>query len=275
MHTRTFTAHLKRALTTPMLYVCIVLYAVMLLGTTFGNLADSDCIADLLTTAQSEFYMVLATVFPALAYAVTYVDDFDNKLLHHWTVRSGVRSYAVSYYLVSILAGFIVSFAGSALFIGIMQLRGFSLDRNVVSNISQTGFYTYSLWYFRGQMVPYVTAALSEYALGCAAMAGFAAACGAMMHRKLSSVVVPMIYFYIIRIIYKLDDYIPPLKKLLQTGVGKMLQDYQLVCQSHFAGSIVELPLHTLLYKFLFVAAYAIIFGTITVWCIERSAENA
>ena len=275
MHTRTFTAHLKRAFTTPMLYVCIVLYAAMLLGTTLGDRTGSDCAVDLLNSAQYDFYMVLATVFPALAYAVTYVDDFDNKLLHHWTMRSGLRSYAVSYYLVSVLAGFIVSFAGSALFLGIMQLRGFPLDRNAVSNIQQTGFYQYSLWYFRGQMVPYVVAGLSEYALGCVAMAGFAAACSTLMHRKLSAVVVPVIYFQFISILHKLKQYIPPLDKLLRSNVGQMIQSNQLVSQSHFANSLAEVPLHTFLYKFLMVAAYAIVFGTITVWSIERSAENA
>ncbi len=275
MHLRSFTAHLKRALTTPMLYICILLYAVMLLGTTLSDRVASDCAIDLLELAQRDFYMILATIFPALAYAVTYVDDFDNKLLHHWTMRSGVRSYAVSYYLTSILTGFIVGFVGSALFIGIMLLRGFPLDRNVTTNIYQTGFWMYGQWYFRGQMVPYIVAGLSEYALGCAAMAGFSSACSAIMHRKLSAVVVPVIYFELISMLYKINDYVPPIDKLLRSEPGQMLNTYHLTNESSFVSTLAEAPLHNLLYKILFVAGYVIVFGTITVWCIERSAENA
>ncbi len=277
MYTRTFNAHLKRAFTTPMLYICIALYAAMLLGTTFSERIARYCAVDLLTEAYRDFYRVLATVFPALAYAVTYVDDFDNKLIHHWTVRSGVRSYAVSYYLVSVLAGFIVSFAGSVLFLGIMLLRGFPLDRNVVSNIQQPGFYLYGMWYFRGQMVPYLLAGLSEYALGGAAMAGFAAVCSVLMHRKLSAVVVPMSYFYLSGILMTLEDYIPALDKLMGSGLRWVWS-----C-SHIVGVVgfdhlmsrAELPLPALLYKFLYISAFVIVFGTITVWRIERSAEDA
>ena len=274
MHIRTFTAHLKRAFTTPMLYICILLYAAMLLGTTFGRSVSATTLG-ILVRLHNDFCRVISTIIPALAYAITYVDDYDNKLMHHWTVRSGVRSYAVSYYAVSVLAGFVVSFAAISLFIGIMTLRGYPLDRDVVSNVFRTEIEEYEPWYLSGHLLGYTAAGIAEYALGCGAMAGFAAACSALLHRRVPAVVVPVLYFYVNDILRALQKYITPLQKVLTSPLGRITDWWGLVDRDMYVSPIIPLPWHNLGFKFLLFLLYVILFGGITVCCIERSAENA
>ena len=133
----------------------------------------------------------------------------------------------------------------------------------------------YGAWYHRKQLLAYVCAALSEYALGCAAMAGFAAACSAVLRRKISSMVIPVLYFYGDQVLRKLAGYIPQLEKLLSTELIRKMNLFQLVNVSVLVRDIAPLPMYNLLFKILTFALFAIAFGTITVWSIERSAENA
>lgn len=274
MHIRSFSAHLKRAFTSPMPYICMILYTVLLLGYT-NDSPTQDTVMTQLQQAHRAFSMILCTAFPALAYAITYIDDHNNKFLHHLTMRTGVRSYALSYYTVSVLSGFAVSFAGIALYLTIGALRGGEFNHHIVTNVFQTDFYMYSQWYLDGLMVRYLAASIMEYALGAGAMAGFAAACTTLFRRRVSAVMIPSLYFFVNTILYRLSKHIPVLEKLLDTRIGRILNINELIGPADLVNAAADLPLQHFLFKLLLFGLYAVLFGIITVWMIERSAENA
>ncbi len=265
MKNRTFAAHLYRLFCSPPLYICIVSYVLLLIVPMLRpNYLNDSVMSSLLRAQTSAFYFVLSAVIPALAYAVTYVDDYDTRMLYPWAVRSGAKPYAVSYYLTALLGGFLVGFLGNAIYIGIHLLLGMKLDADIGWNHTAT-YSQYDAIYDEGQIALYVFIILLEYALGAAAMAGISAMCSSLFHQRFATLAIPVFYFFMTEVYAKLAYVFGwiNLHKLLIPGY---------LAQTSF---YVKDPSLNILYKLLTVALHIIVCGYITVRHIERSVDNA
>jgi hypothetical protein len=259
----TLRAHLYRAFTTPALYISTGLYALLLLLDTLGNSAYGTAMNRLLMSQCSQFYMVLSTVLPASAYALTYVDAYDTRLLYPWVVRTGTNAYARSYYIASVLSGFLVSFFGCLIFISIRLLLGDPLEYSESSHIV---FIVYRSVYNEKWMVGYMLLNVLRYALGAAAMSGIAAACSSLFHLRFFTLLVPVFYFFGFRAycsVRKLLNFVLPKPFLLDPNslIGHM--DY------------AQDPLQNALWRLVAVGLHLVVFGILTTQAIKRSVENA
>ena len=204
MKNRTFAAHLYRLFRSPSLYICIVSYVLLLIVPMLRpNYLNNIVMSGLYRAQVSDFYFVLSAVIPALAYAVTYVDDYDTRMLYPWAVRSGARQYAVSYYLTALMGGFLVGFLGNAIYIGIHLLLGMELDAEIGWNHTAM-YYQYDVIYDEGHIALYVFIILMEYALGAAAMAGISAMCSSLFHQRFATLAIPVVYFFMTDVYSKL-----------------------------------------------------------------------
>jgi hypothetical protein len=251
MKSKIFRTHLRRMITSRGLYFSIVVYCLLMMLTSMNvdrMLTGRNSMALLIYSIDmSGFGMFLTTAVPAMAYVLTYIDDYDTRLLYVWCVRAGTERYAVSYYLTAVLGGFCTSILGMALFTAINYLRGVPLITDFPGTISYEALYYES----RGL---YVAVILLEYALGCAAMAGVAAACSSITHRKMVALIIPMLFKYIF-------DIFP---------VHPLLSPLQLTRVSNYA-----VPMPTFVSKLLAFFVYTVISGLITVTQIRRSVNNA
>ena len=257
MKNRTFQAHIRRIFTQPVFYICILLYFLLLMLPSLNPPTENSMMSSDLNslwyyaqTVSTGMPYIAATVVPALAYAVTYMDDYDTRLLYVWAMRSGTESYAVSYFVATLAAGFLVAFGGNLLFLAVNDLRGFPFADGHI--FDQTA---YCRWYNEGHPVMYVLAHITEYALGASAMAGMAAAIGCTFNKRVTMLGLPAIYYFCY--------------DLLQ--LPKLFDPYDLCGISDYA----ETPLANMGQKLVICAVYWIICGFVTKRSIGRSVEHA
>ncbi len=263
MKNHTLRAHLYRAFTTPALYISTGLYALLLLLSTLGDSGHYTVMNGLKIAQHNVFYMVLSTVLPAFAYALTYVDDYDTRLLYPWVVRTGTNAYARSYYITSVLSGFLVSFFGCLIFISIRLLLGDPLEHSESGHIA---FNVYRSIYNERWMVGYMLLNVLRYALGAAAMSGIAAACSSLFHLRFFTLLVPVFYFFVYsayRTLWNFLDRILPEPFLLDPE--------KLIGNHNYARD----PLQNALWRLVAVGLHLVVFGILTTQAIKRSVENA
>ncbi len=259
MKNRTFQAHIRRIFTMPMFYICIVLYFLLLMLPSLNPPTENSFMSSDLDSLWYYAQMVstgmpyiAATVVPALAYAVTYMDDYDTRLLYVWAMRSGTERYAVSYFIATLAAGFLVAFGGNLLFLAVNDLRGFPFVYTASGQVRRT---VYSAWYNNGYPVLYVLAHTTEYALGASTMAGLAAAIGCTFNKRVAMLGLPAMYYFCY-------DLLP---------LPKLFDPYDLCGISEWA----ETPLANMGQKLMVCAVYWVVCGFVTVRAIGRSVENA
>ena len=256
--------HLVRAFSAPTLYLCSVVYALLLTISSLGRNSVMQISNGLQFGHIVGFNMILSAVLPALAYAVTYVDDYTTRLLYVWVVRTGARRYAISYYTAALIAGFCVSLMGNCLYIIIMLLRGCPFESG--STVGSITFHTYESWYLNGWTALYIITVLMEYALGAAAMSGIAAVCSSLFHQRFSALCIPVMCFFLFDILSMVVTVFPE----LGWSIHPMLNPNQLTQVS----SYFDTPVLNLIYKMLTAAVYFVVCGGITAYTIERSVEN-
>ncbi len=263
MKNHTLRAHLYRAFTTPALYISTGLYALLLLLDTLGESHHGTAMNGLLISQYSQFYMVLSTILPASAYALTYVDDYDTRLLYPWVVRTDTNAYARSYYIASVLSGFLVSFFGCLIFIAIRLLLGDPLEH---SDSSYIVFTVYRSVYNEKWMIGYMLLNVLRFALGAAAMSGIAAACSSLFHLRFFTLLVPVFYFFGFRVYYTI-------RSLLNYVLPKpfLLDPEKLI--GHF--DYAQDPLQNVLWRLAAVGLHLVVFGILTTRAIKRSVDNA
>ena len=99
MSPRIFRAHLRRLFLSPNLYIAMVVYAVLLLPCLTVSSIGGNSSMSMLNYTQSTtpgFVYFNATIIPALAYAVTYIGDYETRLLYVWCIRGGTERSGVS-----------------------------------------------------------------------------------------------------------------------------------------------------------------------------------
>lgn len=257
MSPRIFRAHLRRLFLSPNLYIAMVVYAVLLLlpCLTVSSIGGNSSMSMLNYTQSTTpgFVYFNATIIPALAYAVTYISDYETRLLYVWCIRGGTERYAVSYYLTALAGGFLTSFCGSLLFIGINLLRDVPVFGGFYGGFAVRNYET---MYLSGQHTGLVLAVLTEYALGASALSGAAAAFSAIFHRKAAGLGVPIVFFFVFN--------------MYKTALHPLLDPIALTWTVDYS-----LPYPHWVCKGLAFLVYAITFGLITVMQIKRSVENA
>lgn len=252
MKNNTFSVHLRRAFSSPRLYISILLYALALQIPSM-KVTMFRSVFGLYEAAQIDslgFAFILSCVIPALPYALTYVDDYNTRMLYNWSVRSGMVYYAVSYYVITLVTAYATSFLGSLVFLGINSFRDLPfLD-------SGTGFgFAYADLYNSGHKVLYVLAIISEHSLGTCAMAGITTASASIFHHKFASVSVTVL-FYLTSAIFLL---------------GNILDPAHLIHVASYTSSSWD----NLATKLFITSVYCIACGLITTAQIKRSVQNA
>lgn len=195
MKFRAFTVHMHRAVTQPGLYACIVLQALIMQIMLSKDMVPTIDSALSLTVTTGQ-YLIMFLVLPAVAYSMTCTEDKNTRMLLFWSMRCGVDSYAVSYYLVTLLSGFATTFLGLLLGVGIAVARGYALALPPLSH-TQYPFEMYAALVRNGHPFAYMLCIILDYAVVSMITAGVAAAAAALFRHKVTVLTAPMNLMYL------------------------------------------------------------------------------
>ncbi len=252
MKNRVFIAHLRRAWTSPQVYLCMVIYWLGL-QLTGGQEQYTPAVMDLLYRAHFQimgFMFMVICVVPLLAYTATFTTDYRTRMLHFWCVRGGCAHYAVAYYITALLSAFAVSVGGNLLYIVVNLLRGLPLTSG-----SAAFGNAYPEVFATGNMFLYIAVIVADFGLGAVVCAALAAAAGSVFRRRFAVYGVPLLIVHSAPMLR-----LPPMLDLTEltadlSGIGNGDAE-------NFFG------------KLLGVLCYGIICGFITTRCIERSVSH-
>ena len=246
-----FRTLLRRAFSSPLLYVSILLVPVMLWLPMANPTVSSAAIeiTNLALMGIGSIYLYVLCVLPAIPFVMSYVDDSDTNMLHYWAIRAGTSGYAMAYVGVVMLTGFLTVFVGISLFLAVLVCCGHPL----VDYASGT----YSSLYYAGYPYLYVLCKLLTWSTGGMSMAAIAAAAAACFRHKVGAVVTPISVDILLIL---LMDYTNPL------NVNSLLFGTRV--------SLGESWVLQLVGQFFFAFVYCGIAGWIAVWSIKRRVKH-
>ena len=247
-----FRTLLRRAFSSPLLYVSILLVPVMLwipMANTSLLRHPASEIIDIALTGNGCIYLYALCILPAIPFVMSYVDDSDTNMLSYWAIRAGSRSYAVAYVGVVMLTGFLTVFVGISLFLAVLVCCGHPLGGNNSP--------PYGALYAAGHTYLYNLCLLLTWSTGGMSMAAIAAAAAACFRHKVGAVVTPI---SVQALLYLFMDYTNPF------DVHSLLFGNRV--------SLGTSPLVQLAGQFFFSLVYCGIAGCIAVWSIKRRVKH-
>lgn len=122
---RTLRASLKRAVfSVNFITAVFVTFLVLALESTGLYTEGGDVIYYLgLALNGSSAIVLIVCVFSTLPYSTSFATDWAERSFRFWSVRCGLRGYALTRIVACAVSGFLTSFLGMALFTAVFSLR--------------------------------------------------------------------------------------------------------------------------------------------------------
>lgn len=195
-------------------------------------------------------------ILPAFSFSSVYAEDETNGVIPQWSIRCGIRRYAIAFYGISLLAGFLTVLLGFWCMFGFLTVCGVPLVGEV-----PTGNGPYKIFVERGQPLLYLLLSTIDSAIGGAVMAGLGALVGTYTRNRLAAAASPlMLYMLMVR----LNAGFP------RSGIWRYLRISELV-----ETATAPDPATGMLVKLLYLIILGGLFGVLTVRKIERRQQNA
>ena len=193
---RTFQMDLKRCILQKRFWFCVVLvFATILL--TSGYLFEFGEVDVLmlccLGMAESSCFLVITGVLPAFAYAGSYSSDHRQKAVRYYSSRSGIWQYAISKYVIALLAGMLVFGLGIVLTALVFSaMVPFYAERYGAGD-------GYFILVENGHPVGYFVLFVLHYMLSAACFAGTAFFVSVLVPEPFTAYTLPMIVFFLLK----------------------------------------------------------------------------
>lgn len=191
-------ADFKRAFYARYFISSIVLILLIMFISSVGFMNEDSGAIDLLIFAMggSGSTIFILCIAPILSYGMSYAVDVENKTPPFWLIRTGVRAYATSRFIVSVVMGFLSVGISIILFTWLSSLF-FPVFNQVISADS------YALLLENNQPYLYIIVVAVHYALSGALFAGCAIMISTYIPDKFSVIVIPVVvYFVLIRVTF-------------------------------------------------------------------------
>ncbi|AEE96633.1 hypothetical protein [Mahella australiensis] len=134
-------------------------------------------------------------IAPILPYGMSFASDTEDKATFFWVIRTGVKKYAISKFISSIIAGFLSVCIGIVIFSLLMSVF-FPLFNQISSGDS------YIALLENNKPIMYILVIAVHYSLSAALFAGGAIAVSAFISNKFSVIAAPIvIYFVLMRLV--------------------------------------------------------------------------
>ncbi len=247
-----FRTMLRRAFSSPLLYVSILLVPVLLwipMANTSILRQPASEIVHIALIGNGALYLYVLCMLPAVPFVMNYVDDSDTNMLYYWTIRGGTSGYAMAYVGVVMLTGFLTVFVGISLFLATLVVYGYPLGGN------NSG--TYGALYAAGHTYLYNLCLLLTWSTGGMSMAVIAAAAATCFRHKVGAVDTPLCVHTLLHLFM---DYTNPFDGDSLLFGGRV--------------SLGTSPLVQLAGQFFFSLVYCGIAGWIAVWNIKRRVRH-
>ncbi|MBZ4665360.1 hypothetical protein [Mahella sp.] len=135
--------------------------------------------------------MFILCIAPILPYGMSFASDMEDKVMTFWIIRTGVKKYAASKFVVSVIGGFLTVGIGIFVFILIMSLF-FPLFISVNTGDS------YASLLRNNKTGLYILLIAVHYSLSAALFAGTAIAVSSFIPNKFTVLSAPIVIYFVL-----------------------------------------------------------------------------
>lgn len=186
-------ADLYRALLSLNFIIPIIFTMFVMFISCFGFISNTSDVIYLLGHALtgSGSVLFILCIAPILPYGMSFASDMEDKAAHFWIIRSGVKNYAISKFLSSVIAGFLSVSISIVVFTWIMS-SFFPLFIQLSTGNSYATLLEYN------KPIMYIFAIAAHYSLSAVLFAGGAIAVSAFIPNKFTVIAAPIVIYFVL-----------------------------------------------------------------------------
>lgn len=199
-----FKVYFKKIFSSPVIYICILITALIASIRYFYNNDGSDVINTIDIMLDLDGMRKVILIFAAVPFAANFCDEYNNSYTNMCLIRSNPRNYIIGNIAAGIVSSFAVTFIGIVLFMGYLSLNIPFYD--AYSGISSPMPYGYFLNI--GYPAMYALIRISIYAVSNSMWVIAGMALSALIPNSFVAICSPYIFSYVIeKMTMKLPDY--------------------------------------------------------------------